>query len=385
MPDEIKLEPEDERLLIESWQELGSETKEKPAPKPDSGKNAALRAKYKAMRIHTKAQGLPCKQGETAARSGCIPATDDYGTMPHDTEDVDDTTNQQEEPLDYGTKPSNSDPSEVYKEHQEHMEDGGKDTDTIASLDTLKNAAIIGSKRLKGGINESLLVDLEDGSKGVFKPDTGEEGGVRSSVEAGTYWRREIAASSVADILGFDDLVPKTTQRTYNGNNGSIQAFVPGCDVAAKLKDPWDGVEDQVRAAVFDYLTGHVDRHQGNWLVKNAGKGKLVLIDNGLSFPVNNGGGPYGSDFAFATAAQAMELVRAVAEDGHDVPDLSGWEGKWDEVEKALTNAGIEKEAIALTRERFNSLIMHSGKPFRYLRNYGNKNQTLMDLFKIQE
>lgn len=140
--------------------------------------------------------------------------------------------------------------------------------------------------------NVSHIITLGDGSKAVFKPESGElkEGiGTRKNVK-GRYFAREAAASDVADLFGMKDMVPATVVRDVKGlGKGSAQAFVPGAKPAAELdyEEQWDGKKDMARAAALDYVIGNQDRHNGNWLIKDAGtpNAKMILIDHGLSFP----------------------------------------------------------------------------------------------------
>jgi hypothetical protein len=227
------------------------------------------------------------------------------------------------------------------------------------------------SDGLGGGCNETVLMELADGTMGVFKPARGEKPNMRQGVKAGTYWRREVAASEVADLLGFGDLVPTTTVRmTHHPEEpesegwgdlatgeptpawdepGSIQHYVAGAKEAADVgaEKRYDGATDAARAAAFDYLVGHLDRHEGNWLLS---KGKLILIDNGLSFPTHY----HIRDFF------NMRFWRNAQLDRLGMPDLTGIRDKWPEVEKALQKSGLESEAIALTKQRFDALT--SGK-----------------------
>lgn len=198
---------------------------------------------------------------------------------------------------------------------------------------------------LGGGCNSTALLELEDGSMGVFKPGKGEMAGLRGGVRAGTYYKREIAASSLAEILGFDDMVPTTTLRRQGTQEGSIQRFVGGAPEAADVEEEkrFDGPEDAGRAAAFDYLIGNMDRHAGNWLLKD---GKLVLIDNGLAFP----------EVYYPEDYRNVQFLRKVADADVALPDLTGLRNKWPEMEEALVAAGIEPEAINLTADRFEVL-----------------------------
>lgn len=193
--------------------------------------------------------------------------------------------------------------------------------------------------------NETLKVTLDNGQQGIFKPHAGEKPGLRDGIDHGTQWRREVAASDVARILGFGDLVPPTAFRAHAGRDGSLQQFVPDAMEARTLTDHYryDGDDDAARAAVFDYLIGNTDRHPGNWLVRN---GKLALIDNGLSFPhtIDH------SDFLNTDFWQHASWHNLA------MPNVLEMRDKWPEVEAALETAGLEHTAIAYAKWRYDQV-----------------------------
>lgn len=137
------------------------------------------------------------------------------------------------------------------------------------------------SSLLGGGINTTVYVKLKDDGAGVFKPKSGERTGLRSEIEAGTYYKRERAAYLIDRFLGFD-LVPATTIREFDGEEGSLQRFIPeaktGYDLtpekftvlAPQLKKMW----------IFDCIIANTDRHDGNFLVTGE---KVYAIDHGLA------------------------------------------------------------------------------------------------------
>jgi len=219
----------------------------------------------------------------------------------------------------------------------------------------LQKSPVKNVKRMGGGCNVSQILTLEDGSKGVFKPAAGEVDDLRKGIEGGTMYRREAAASTVADLIGLDDLVPATTIREHKGKLGSIQHFAEGAVEASKLGwgvNAYDGQQDAARAAAFDYLIGHSDRHKGNWMLQ---KEKLVLIDNGLAFPKNH------DDFYYPNC----RMMRHVAVMKFDVPpEVAEWSKNIPAMEAGLRQLGIEEEAIALTTQRLHTLAGHAGKPF---------------------
>lgn len=96
---------------------------------------------------------------------------------------------------------------------------------------------------------------------------------------------REVAAWQVAKIVGMQDIVTPCIERTIDGVRGAILEFKQGKE-AQEAYDPWDGKTDMQRAALYDFVIGNTDRHQGNWLVEGSGSSaKIHLIDHGLAFP----------------------------------------------------------------------------------------------------
>ena len=145
---------------------------------------------------------------------------------------------------------------------------------------------------LNGGMNSGVrIVNLEDGTRAVFKPQGGNGSSIaRGNITPGKDTEREIGAWEVAKRVGLQDMVPPVVEKVVDGKRGALLAYKNG--KAAHCLDgdaQYDGKENLARAAVFDYVIGNEDRHEGNWLVEDADKGadnaKLHLIDHSLSFP----------------------------------------------------------------------------------------------------
>ncbi len=202
----------------------------------------------------------------------------------------------------------------------------------------------VAKRALGGGMMDTYVVTLDNGAKGVWKPQKGENDAHRAGIKVGTYYKREAATYDVAKAVGLDDLVPPTVKRTINGKRGSLQEFQEGAKVAKLIFDDverFDGEKDLARGAAFDYLIGHTDRHGGNWMLTD---GKLRMIDNGLAFGTkpNMGFGNY----KFVERARQLKLK---------VPDeVAGWDK--DKITTALKKAGIEDEAIGLVQIRLEKL-----------------------------
>lgn len=145
-------------------------------------------------------------------------------------------------------------------------------------------------RMLQRHFNTSWKMDLPNGQEGVFKSLAQETpGGTRPYNIKSPSFRREALAWEHAHTLGLGDLVPPTVVRDMPGRGvGSYQHWVdkslPGAEYhKGGHNSPFDGPVDHSRAAAFDYLTGQLDRHIGNWLITP--KNKLALIDNGSSYP----------------------------------------------------------------------------------------------------
>lgn len=250
----------------------------------------------------------------------------------------------------------------------------GRRPDSAPTSDThraLESAATVGTKSLDDGMNASRLLTLEGGGRGVYKPAAGEHPGLRRGVRAGTYYRREVAASAAADLLGLSDLVPATVFRDEGGAPGSAQDYIDGTVPAVAVyrrSTMYGSPEDLARAAVFDYLTANTDRHGSNWMVRESDD-KLVLIDHGLCFP---------TAYDERDFHNVMLVAEAVKRD-LPMPDLSAWEGRWPAVEESLRAAGLENAAVALAKDRWDTLTSGAAKKVADLPRLNNPSQSLRD------
>lgn len=89
----------------------------------------------------------------------------------------------------------------------------------------------------------------------------------------------ELNAYRLAQALGgeYAKLVPETSVRSYRRGFGTIQR-----EVADAEEGDWASAGHRP-AGLFDYLTGNLDRHSGNFLRAH---GRVFLIDNGFTFPL---------------------------------------------------------------------------------------------------
>lgn len=153
------------------------------------------------------------------------------------------------------------------------------------------------------GGNESRVVELENGERGLFKPRDGENPEHRAFV-SGSLAEREVAAYQLDRELGWG-LVPTTVMRRVGEREGSFQRWVSGQDGADALLqrvrrgtgtlgddrnfNPKPGAErmvnqrDLIRMKALDHIMANQDRRFFNMIVTR--NGRIGAIDNGLAFP----------------------------------------------------------------------------------------------------
>jgi len=245
-----------------------------------------------------------------------------------------------------------------------------KEPNQLSSIETsLKTKSVTNIEKCdKDSANEVSFITLEDGSRGVFKPVSGEKPGMRKDIPAGTYAMRGVAFYEAAKVVGLEDLVPVTVMKTIPGDvgEGSCQEFCESCDVAKKasMDKMYDGMTDSIRAMTLDFVMGNTDRHAGNWMIHHGPKGKLKLIDNDLSLPeahseytVQMMGVP------FRTKNVTAHYHNALAHYYESIPLARAklaWEGKMPEIAKVLKANGISDKAIKLAEKRYEIMMKAS-------------------------
>lgn len=197
-----------------------------------------------------------------------------------------------------------------------------------------------------GGVNQTRLVEFEDGSFGIWKPVSGERTGLRLGIRGGTYYLREAAASDVAQLVRYNDLVPITAVREHAGELGSIQEFRQGLEAYRAEPVARFGSRDldRQRAVLFDVVMGNTDRHAGNWLIGPGGK--LVLIDHGLTLPT-------------VDERLRLDIARGLRDLAAEIPEKlkMPWRKAWPKIEQALLKRGIERRAIDLAKARLDQIL----------------------------
>jgi predicted ABC-type ATPase len=203
---------------------------------------------------------------------------------------------------------------------------------------------------LGGGVTDTRMVNFEDGTKGVFKPDSGESKGQRFDIMEGYQSAREAGAWEVAKAVGLTDLVTPAIVRTIDGEKGVVLEWQNG-DIARNLTNTkaFDGDDDLARAAAFDYVIGNEDRHPGNWIVQN---GKLKLIDHSLSFPdrmsYSSGGNGMFLDMAERRFDPNLEKTPSTY--------AADYEKAWPKIQERLKAVGLNDQAIGRVQDRITDL-----------------------------
>jgi len=201
-------------------------------------------------------------------------------------------------------------------------------------------------KNLGGGVSESKVVTMADGSKYVWKPSTG-EANVRDGINAGVQYQREVAAYDIGRIVGMKNFMPVASIFKYEGNYGTMMEMIPDADNDGKSGDD-DFADSALRGTFFDFIIGNTDRHGGNWMSDD--DGKLWLIDNGLSF----------SEDKAETARFGMwSKVDHGAGEDDEIPESikKPWKGKWSKIKEAMERRKISTKAMRYVEERYKKAI----------------------------
>jgi hypothetical protein len=199
-----------------------------------------------------------------------------------------------------------------------------------------------------GSANATFKVTMKDGTKVLWKPEGGERHDLRDGIKNGMF-RREVAVSEIAQIIGMGKFVPKTAYRTIGGEVGSAMTWVENAETArvAGSGRMYDGKENAILCAAFDFLIGNSDRHAKNWMID--GDDNIHLIDNGLSLPVHN------NDWKHWCNKQIFDHV---AGDEEEVPDVvADWVDRWDDIKAVCVRNHIEPVAINAMRVRLDLIV----------------------------
>ena len=160
----------------------------------------------------------------------------------------------------------------------------------------LRTAKIVKDKELGKGVTIPHKLTLDNGkiqSFAVWKTIDERHFGITQlaggpEVDFKDSWKFEVAAYEIDKLLGLN-MVPVTVERSYKGNNGSLQIWVPNCmsegDRVKKQMHPPDELvwrQATAKMRVFDELIYNSDRNQGNLLIDPTWN--LYLIDHSRTF-----------------------------------------------------------------------------------------------------
>lgn len=244
---------------------------------------------------------------------------------------------------------------------------------------------------LGGGEGESWKIEFKDGSKAVYKPTMGsviqkkivnvhaeDFTSIDASIPEST---REIAAFQLSRAAGFDvvppvakvefspmDLSQEAARHYASQGGGHAQAWVDGEEADANtdrlLRHSMENHPDLHRIAALDFITGILDRHEGNFMY---GKdGRYYAIDSGLAFCRDQEMGLYNSaphrELHNAEIPEEVKkeinsisketLTKIMKDAGFKEPDIMGANVRL-EVLKKTKKWGKEEEMIAAAEDTF--------------------------------
>jgi hypothetical protein len=140
---------------------------------------------------------------------------------------------------------------------------------------------------LHGSSNYTFLARLGPhppaGLLAVYKPARGES--PLWDFEAGTLYRREIAAYELSKVLGWPRIPPTVVRRTGPHGVGAVQAFIEAdrrhfLDEQSTRRRTW------AQVALFDVIVNNADRKSGHCLFD--AEDQVWVIDHGLTFHVDH-------------------------------------------------------------------------------------------------
>ena len=136
---------------------------------------------------------------------------------------------------------------------------------------------------LHGASNYTFLARLDPhppaGLQAVYKPARGES--PLWDFEAGTLYRREVAAYELSKVLGWPNIPPTVVREKAPHGVGALQLFIDAdrrhfLGQNSARQDVW------LRVALFDVIANNADRKSGHCLFDSSDK--VWVIDHGLTF-----------------------------------------------------------------------------------------------------
>jgi len=140
---------------------------------------------------------------------------------------------------------------------------------------------------LHGSSNYTFLAQLEPhppaGLLAVYKPARGES--PLWDFEAGTLYKREVAAYELSKVLGWPNIPPTVVRRRGPHGVGAVQLFIEAdrrhfLDEQSTRRPTW------ARVALFDVIANNADRKSGHCLFD--ANDEVWVIDHGLTFNVDH-------------------------------------------------------------------------------------------------
>jgi hypothetical protein len=139
---------------------------------------------------------------------------------------------------------------------------------------------------LRGASNYTFLTRLKphppEGLIAVYKPARGES--PLWDFEAGTLYRREVAAYELSKVLGWPSIPPTVVRRDGPHGVGALQLFIDA-DRRHYLEEQSTRPETWTRVALFDVIANNADRKSGHCLFD--ADDHVWVIDHGLTFHVD--------------------------------------------------------------------------------------------------
>lgn len=140
---------------------------------------------------------------------------------------------------------------------------------------------------LRGASNYTFLARLEPhppaGLLAVYKPARGES--PLWDFEAGTLYRREVAAYELSKVLGWPSIPPTVVRQEGPHGVGAVQLFIDA-DRRHYLDEQSSRPETWAQVALFDVIANNADRKSGHCLFD--GDDHVWVIDHGLTFHVDH-------------------------------------------------------------------------------------------------
>jgi hypothetical protein len=142
------------------------------------------------------------------------------------------------------------------------------------------------------------------------------------------------------------DIMPVATIFTHNGKLGSMTAMVPDASNDGSGDGEARNTETAFKVTLLDYIIGNTDRHGGNWVTDS--EGKIWPIDNGLSMSNSDSDRPRFGMWRKVIGENDPSKRQAIGEEY-----LKPWRGKWSKIEAIAKRRGIDKESIAMMKNRY--------------------------------